>query len=232
MKPYYEHGGITIYHGDCRELPEILSVGDLCVTDPQYQFANGTKDKSSRGTRLSTNSNLHSVAFVAHDWGALTGDNEPFDPSHLLRFPKAVIFGANHFSNRLPDSRCWLIWDKREGGTPDDNADCEMAWTNLDKPARLYSALWRGLCRRGEENATSLQHPHQKPVALMIWTIKQCVLTGHELLIDPYMGSGSTLLAAKRLNIAAIGIDIEEKCCEIAAKRLSQEVFVFKEIPQ
>ena len=148
-------------------------------------------------------------------------------PTPLLNFDKIIIFGANHFSSRLPDSRCWLVWDKREGGTPDDNADCEFAWTNLDQPARLHSRLWRGLCRRGEENAKALQHPHQKPVGLMQWAITQCKPCGHELLLDPYMGSGSTLVAAKRLGIAAIGIEIEEKYCEIAAKRLSQEVFAF-----
>lgn len=224
MKPYYEHAGITIYHGDCQTLMANQQFGnDLLVTDPPY----GMRDKSQRGTRFSTNSNLHSGQSSPRDWAEIAGDAEAFDPSHLLGFHKVVMFGANHFSSRLPDSRCWLVWDKREGGTPDDNADCDFAWTNLDQPARLHAQLWRGLCRRGEENAHVLQHPHQKPIGLMQWAIKQCKPTGHELLLDPYMGSGTTLLAAKRLQIPAIGIEIEEKYCEIAAKRLSQEVFQF-----
>lgn len=205
-------------------MPDVLALCDLLVTDPPY----GIKDKSKRGSRKTRSTfGLNSGNAQHRDWDEIEGDQEPFDPVHLTRFDKAVIFGANHFSSRLPDSRCWLIWDKREGGLSDDGADCELAWTNLPQPVRLRSQLWRGLCRRGEENAQSLQHPHQKPVELMQWVINQCKPSGHELLLDPYMGSGTTLVAAKRFKLSAIGIEIDERYAEIAAKRLSQEVFQF-----
>lgn len=223
MKPYYEHGGVTIYHGDCTETPLPLPVAAV-ITDPPY----GMKDKTHRGTRFSGNSNLHSGAFVARNWDAIHGDDKPFDPSLWLTYPKVALFGAVHFSDKLPPSRAWIVWDKREGGTPDDNADCDFIWTNLPGVARLYSQLWRGVCRRGEDNALPLLHPHQKPLELMQFIIKRCRLTEKDLILDPYAGSGSTLAAAKSLGFPAIGIEIEEKYCEIAAKRLSQEVFQFQ----
>jgi site-specific DNA-methyltransferase (adenine-specific) len=221
VKPYYEHAGITIYHGDCRELaPLIFGVSGL-VSDPPY----GMRDKSARGSRRSSvpvpnvGSNLQ-----RRNWESIAGDDQPFDPALWLNYPKVVLFGAVHYSHLLPASRRWLIWDKREGTASDDNADCDFAWTNLNGPARLYSQLWRGLMRRGRENAEVLQHPHQKPIALMRWVLTLCEFSPKDVVLDPYMGSGSTLAAAKELGLSATGIELEERYCEIAAKRLSQEV--------
>lgn len=225
MRPYYEHSGVTIYHGDCREILPHLSEVDAVITDPPY----GMKDRSDRSTRLG-GGGLHSGALRRKHWDAIIGDDEPFDPSLWLAYPKVVLLGAVHFSSRLPDSRAWLVWDKREGTSSDDNADCDFAWTNLHGPARLYSQLWRGLCRRGDENGMALEHPHQKPLALMHWILKRCDLADGDVALDPYCGSGTTLLAAKQQGVHAIGIEIEERYCEIAAKRLAQEVFDFSEV--
>lgn len=223
MTPYYQHAGITIYHGDCRPIRLSLPSIDAVISDPPY----GMGDKSDRSTRLGGNVNLHSEYKVSRKWDVIHGDDAPFDPAMWLSFPRVVLFGAVHFSSHLPESRCWLVWDKREGGTADDNADCDFAWTNLPGPARLYSQLWRGLCRKGIENAKRLHHPHQKPMALMTWIIQQCRLPPNSLILDPYMGSGTTLRAAKDAGQNAIGIEIEERYCEIAANRLSQEVMQF-----
>jgi site-specific DNA-methyltransferase (adenine-specific)/modification methylase len=222
LKPYYEHAGITIYHGDCREIAPTLPGVTLLVSDPPY----GMKDRTDRTTRTG-NGNLNPGAYRRRKWDAIAGDDAPFDPSPWLAYSKVVLFGAVHYASRLPSSRAWLVWDKREGGTPDDNADCDFAWTNLSGPARLYRQLWRGLCRRGEDNGLPLVHPHQKPVELMSWVILRCAPCADDVLLDPYMGSGSTLVAAKKAGIRAIGIEIEERYCEEAAKRLSQEVLEF-----
>lgn len=221
MKPYYEHAGITIYHGDCLSLT-VPAVG--VVSDPPY----GMCDKSARGSRKSSQSLPNSSkGLVALDWENIVGDDKPFDPTPWITYPKCVLFGAVHFSAFLPVSRAWLVWDKREGTTSDDNADCDFAWTNLRGPARLYSQMWRGACRRGAENAEILQHPHQKPIALMKWVLGRCGFLQGETVLDPYMGSGTTLLAAKEMGLDAVGIDVNERYCEIAAKRLSQEVLEF-----
>lgn len=225
MKPYYEHAGITIYHGDSRAIAPALKGINAVVSDPPY----GMKDKSDRSTTFSRCAMPHAGMQQPRKWDCIVGDDEDFDPSLWTAYPKCVLFGAVHFSPRLPKSRCWLVWDKREGGTPDDNADCDFAWTNLPGPARMFSQLWRGMVRRGVENAVPIVHPHQKPLDLMQWVITRCGLSAGDLILDPYMGSGTTLVAAKNLGFTAIGIDIEERHCEIAAKRLSQEVMNFEE---
>jgi site-specific DNA-methyltransferase (adenine-specific) len=227
MKPYYEHAGITIYHGDCREILPQLSGVDLILADPPY----GIKERTTRASNGRGKSVSGGFRFVeSRDWPAVYGDDKPFDPAHLLPYPKVILWGANHYCDRLPGSSHWLIWDKREETGSDDNADCEIAWSNLPGPARLHRQLWRGICKRGAENvsiAYSIVHPTQKPLALMKWCIQQAGEVA--AICDPYFGSGTTLRAAKDLGIPAIGIEIEEKYCEIVAKRLSQEVFNFKE---
>ena len=151
------------------------------------------------------------------------GDDRPFDPAHLLTFDRLVLFGANHYSDRLPVSGGWLVWDKTGGGRGPDNsfADVELAWTNLRKTPCIRHHLWKGLVRDSEAGDRVL-HPTQKPVALMQWILTEWTVAG-DLILDPYAGSGPTLLAAKNLGRRAIGIEIEERYCDSAAKRLSQE---------
>jgi site-specific DNA-methyltransferase (adenine-specific) len=208
LRPYYEHAGITIYHGDCREvLPGLRA--DLLLTDPPYGIA---YEHGARKGGVNLGFDGHSIV----------GDESHFDPRFLLEYSDmAIIWGANHFSSLLPDSREWLVWDKREGIPPNDQSDCEMAWTNFLNVARLYSRYWNGGGISEER-----YHVNQKPIKLMQWAVtlaKDC-----ETILDPFMGSGTTLRAAKDLGRRAIGIEIEEKYCEIAAKRLGQEVFEFE----
>lgn len=213
MKPYYDEGGITIYHGDCREvLPELAF--DVVVTDPPYGIAyspgGGGRGWGGKGVGWGK-------SFEGKD--VVVGDAEPFDPAFLVALNKpTVLWGANHYANRLPASPTWLIWDKRRGLVRNDFADCEMAWTNLGGPARVYSHLWYGVWRDSQEERL---HPTQKPLAVMHWCLG---LAPEGLVVDPFMGSGTTLRAAKDLGRKAIGIEIEEKYCEIAARRLGQQV--------
>ena len=214
MKPYFTDstGTIVIYHGDCREILPNLKA-DVVVTDPPF----GVSERTAR----KTNGRSHATAAI--DFPPVFGDDAPFDPTWLLSKRPTILWGANHYANRLPTSPSWLVWDKREGGTPDDNADCELAWTNIGGPARLFSHLWRGMIKASEKDQRRV-HPTQKPIALMSWCL---TLAGEGSVVDPYMGSGTTLRAAKDLGRRAIGIEIEERYCEIAAKRLQQEVLQF-----
>ena len=215
MTPYYEQDGITIYHGDCREVLPSDARFDAIVTDPPYGIgykSNHNSGRTGEWAKWCRDENFDSIA----------GDDGPFDPKPWVTTLPTVFFGANYFADKLPPSRCWVTWDKRDGMPSNDFADCEMIWTNFDKPSRVYRHLWSGLVRAGRENvAKSVKwHPHQKPEALLEFMILYGQIEG--VIFDPYMGSGTTLVAAKRLGRRAIGIEIEERYCEIAAKRLVQ----------
>lgn len=225
MKPYFEDrkSGIVIYHADCYEiLPQITWAG-LLLTDPQYGIGYRTKNNRSIGVGLKWDPRTVK-AWREPDWKPLKdGDQRPFDPTPFLAYPEVILWGANNYCQLLPSSRGWLIWDKLRDKTPCDNGDCELAWTNFDMPIRVWRQLWRGIVREGEENVANggKLHPCQKPVALMSWCIQ--FSKSKAPILDPFMGSGTTLDAAKRLGRPAVGIDIEESHCETAAKRLSQD---------
>jgi site-specific DNA-methyltransferase (adenine-specific) len=208
MKPYYDEDGITIYHDDCRELLDDLPVVDAIVTDPPYGLGWASALTCSR------ESNGDSV----EHWDI----ERPTDTVVRLvsLAPKVVIWGGNYFP--LPISRGWLCWYKPTMVA--SFGEFELAWTNCDQPSRHYAHHVVGVS--GNVNLNKRRHPAQKPLALMKWSMTQVgALSG--IVLDPFMGSGTTLRAAKDMGMQAIGIEIEERYCEIAAKRMAQEVFAF-----
>lgn len=213
MKPYYERGGITIYHGDCREILPLIGRGDLVLTDPPYGMSENAKRIASR-TKLA----------MTTDYGSFEWDKEPASPEEiqatLSAAPLSIVWGGNYFA--LEPSRGWLVWDKLNSG---NFADAELAWTNLKTSVRVFRFMWNGMLRDGEARKEKRVHPTQKPVELMTWCLS--FVPNAQLVMDPFMGSGTVLVAAKNLGRQAIGIEIEEKYCEIAARRLGQEVFDF-----
>jgi len=205
VKAYYERDGITIYHGDCREMIGSLDA-NVVVTDPPYGI------NAAAGGRTFGTSNACST----NEYRPIHGDDRPFDPSPFLGYLMTILWGANHYAHLLPASPSWLVWDKRDALNPNPLADCELAWTNVGGPARLFHHRWMGMIRDSERETR--WHPAQKPVALMSWCISMTAGT----ILDPFMGSGPVLVAALRSGRRAIGIEIEERYCEIAAKRLQQ----------
>jgi len=218
VKPYYQDEWVTIYHGDCREILPDLPKVDLVLTDPPYGI-NYHRVGRSKGY-VTVN---YAGGIYGKNWDAIVGDDKPFDPTSLLVFEKLILWGANNFANKLPNSAGWLIWDKKRGGSTAigfGGSDAELAYTSFLTSVRIYAYLWDGFKRDGEVGKHF--HPTQKPVSLMEWCILQAGDVGS--ILDPYMGSGATLRAAKDLNRHSIGIEVEEKYCEIAAKRCSQSV--------
>ena len=213
LSSYYEQDGITIYHGDCAEIIETIEA-DIVLSDPPYGIDYNPK-RSQASAASGYRKALKKVA----------ADDKPFDPTPLLRFPKLILWGANNYAAKLPSSHGWFVWDKRDGGTLFPGfvaSDAEMAWTNVVGRTLMYSHRWCGHLRDSERK--EFWHPTQKPVALMSWCL------GHvegETVFDPYMGAGATLVAAKLAGIKAVGIEIEERYCEIAANRLRQGVLPF-----
>lgn len=214
MKPFYEHAGITIYHGDCREIAPSL-VADALISDPPY----GVSERCDRKTAGRGN------LAECNDFPPVYGDSTPFNPWPWVSYKRCVLFGANHYAPKLPPSPTWIVWDKRCGLGENDNADCEFAWVKDAGPARICRHYWNGMLR-GSERQEPRVHPTQKPIAVMEWVISRYTEPA-DIILDPYMGSGTTLIAAKKCGHSAIGIEIEERYCEIAARRLSQEVLSF-----
>jgi len=200
-------GDATLYLGDCREILPTLPKVDAVVTDPPYGI--GYVHRGGGGC-LARSTQFGGVAVV--------GDELPFDPAPWLGFPEVILWGANHYASRLPDATCWLTWDKRDGVCANDQADCEHAWTNLAGPARLKRHLWNGMLKQSERGAARV-HPTQKPVAVMQWAIEQ---TDARSILDPFMGSGTTGVAAIKLGRKFIGIEIEPKYFDIACRRIEE----------
>lgn len=214
--PYYQDEHVTLYHGDCLEHPEWWSEADVLVTDPPYGLG-----KRMGGTFL------HHKAWPLYQEQALgeglRWDQEaPSAVAHMPeRFDRSIIWGGNYFP--LPPQRGWLIWDKQNRQTPTGHA--ELAWTDLDQPIRTFDWNTEGFLNGKEPMRKS--HPTQKPLALMQWCLQ--FLDPAKAIADPFSGSGSTLVAAKLLGRHAVGVELEERYCEIAARRLSQGVLDFGE---
>ena len=211
MKPYYQHGGITIYNADCRLVLPTLQA-DLVVTDPPY----GMNFRSC-------------YRIVKHD--AIAGD--AFLPLDLINMAIAAATRAAYVFCRwdnlsdMPKPQSVLAWIKNNWSMGDLKHEHGRQW----EACCFYPQSDHEFIKRipdvifAERTGNDL-HPTQKPENLMRTIIQANV---GDAVLDPFMGSGTTLVAAKNLGRTAIGIEIEEKYCEIAAKRLSQEVFDFTE---
>ena len=219
MKPYYyQDKYATIYHGNCLELLPDMPKVDLVLTDPPYGIGVDKTMAKQSGTQYGKAA-APKKQYESTGWDDSVVSQEFMDIM-VLHCTNACIWGGNYYS--FKPSSSWLVWDK-ENGT-NGFADCELAWTNYGCAVRMRRHLWNGMLRKGREMRS---HPTQKPKEIMEWCINICPIEPQTIL-DPFMGSGTTLVAAKQLNRQAIGIEIEEKYCEIAAQRLSQEVLDFR----
>lgn len=209
MKPYYEDGSVTIYHGDCLEIAPGLDYSAV-VSDPPYGMGWDT-DTTRFGGGSAASRKRRGVGRVMP---TVVNDDVPFDPRPWIDRP-CVLWGANHYHSRLPTGTT-LIWIKRnDGAFGSFLSDAEVAWMRGGHGVYCF----RDLSMKSEERSRS--HPTQKPLPLMAWCLSK---VGDGTVLDPFMGSGTTLVAAKNLGRKAIGIEIEERYCEIAAMRCSQEV--------
>ena len=211
--PYYERDGVTIYHGDCLEIIGLLEGVDAVVSDPPYGIGYCKGNGGGRGA--------YSAPIVKRNIEPVFGDDKPFDPSPFLGYKHVILWGANHYAQRLPHGR-WIAWNKLGDKEPWDSfSDVEFAWQNGRGKDRMFSMLWKGICQ-GDGSQEPRHHPTQKPLKLMRWCMG--LIPAAETILDPFMGSGTTLVAARAEGRRVIGIEIEERYCEIAAGRLAQRV--------
>lgn len=227
IKPYYEHGGITIYHGDCREVRLRVQRDASIVSDPPYGMNANTDSRRFTGGDAPNNRNRGE----GREWAPIIGDAEPFDPVPWLAYPRVVLWGSNHYAQRLPVGTT-LVWIKKHDhlfGT--FLSDCEIAWMKGGHGVYAFRRSFPPPARIAEGvDGKTAAHPTQKPLALMEWCIDKAGVPIGGVVFDPYMGSGTTLIAARNSGRMAVGCDVLEANCEIAAKRLAQEVLPLEQL--
>lgn len=200
---YYEEKNpdIKIFCGDCLEIMPLLEKVDLVVTDPPYGISDIWKGGFSSAHGWSK-AKIEDVD--RSEWDSKAPRKEFFD--NLLKMANNfVIWGGNYFD--LPKSRGWIVWNKPERNF--SLGEAELAWTSKDTVIRVFDEV---------RSEVGRQHPTQKPIGAMRRSIKQFDCLG--TVLDPFLGSGTTLVACKELNRNGIGIEINPKYCEVAKKRL------------
>ncbi len=219
MKPYYEHAGITIYHADCCDVLPLLPPVDLVLTDPPYGLDLGVRNNQYRDC-----THLHKAGYATYEdtYENFVSLIVPRLNAVLSICERAAIFTGPHIHEQEKPNAIGGIWNPAATG--------RTAWESKNVlPILFYGAP---KCARGCHRPTAIMstattennaHPCPKPIEWMRWLVSLGSTEG-ELILDPFMGSGTTLVAAKNLGRRAIGIEIEEKYCEIAVERLAQEV--------
>lgn len=198
-------GLATLYLGDCREVLPSLPRKAAIVSDPPYGIAY-QKGPHGQGAHKRRN---HSRPII--------GDDQPFDPAPFLDFADVILWGANHFAARLPHGR-FMAWDKLAGLAEYDSfSDAEFAWRKGRGKDRIFSHRWKGIIRDSERREKRV-HPTQKPVALMAWCIDS-VAPGLAI-IDPFMGAGSTGVAAVQAGREFIGCEMDPEFFDAACRRI------------
>ncbi len=194
-------GNAVLHLGDCRDILPTLPKVDAVVTDPPYGL--GDKWQGGGGSAKT------SWAFDPSEARAWDGDTVDAVLDLPSLAPEVVIWGGNYYA--LPPKRCWLIWDKKQPDTF-TTGQAELAWTNLDRPTRVFRFAQCEQASEGEK-----YHPTQKPLALMGWCLKW---VKGQTILDPFMGSGTTGVACMNLGRKFIGIEREPKYFDIACRRI------------
>jgi DNA modification methylase len=210
--PYYSDEFVTLYHGDCRQVTEWLAA-DVLVTDPPYgmgYISNRVKDRERKPIQGDETTDLRDDALAA--WG-----DRP-----------AIVFGTWR-QPRPTAMRHLLVWDK---GNDLGTGDLTLPWGHTHEEVYIFGRGFVGgrvpsvlrVSKLHHQSVSRPDHPTPKPVNLIEQLIAKCP---YGVISDPFAGSGSTLIAARNQRRKAIGVEIEERYCEIAANRLAQDVFDF-----
>lgn len=197
-------GNATLYLGDCAEILPTLDKVDAVITDPPYGI---NKD----GQQKTTGGHGGRKAYDFLGWDGQRPDASVFDA--IIKAGKThIIWGGNYFADLLPPTMRWLVWDK---GQRINQSDGELAWTSMQAALRIMTM------NRVELLTDGAKHPTQKPVRLMKWCIDQCT-NNPQTILDPFMGSGTTGVAAVQTGRSFIGIEREKQYFDIACERIEK----------
>ncbi len=206
-------GDATLWLGDCLDIMPRLKGIDAVVSDPPYGIGYVHRG-NGRGLHYSRNTK------------PIIGDDAPFDPSPVLSMigeKPIILWGADHYKDRLPIGGRFLCWDKSCGQGPADQfIDAEYAWTNRKNARCVYRHFWKGAGRSGEGASSKEKraHPSQKPVELMRWCLETARIGIGNVVLDPYMGVGSTGVACVTAGRKFVGIEIDPEYFAIACQRI------------
>ena len=202
-------GPCTLYLGDCLQIAPTLQGVDAVVTDPPYGIE---ADKAKAHSSIRDNQR----------WPNSQWDRMRPSEATLRTLPtlakSVAIWGGNYFADCLPPSSGWLVWRKPEAETGFSLADAELCWTSASFSSRIRTIIRRD----GNE------HPTQKPVQVMAWAMEQLKVPAGHLVLDPFMGSGTTGVACIRTGRRFIGIEIDPRHFKTACDRIQREVDQFQ----
>jgi DNA modification methylase len=189
----------------------------LLLTDPPYGINIVRKvDKAGKGQ----------IGSGGKKYSPIVGDETTetakkiYQLSKEIGIKKVILWGGNYFTDFLPPSPCWIIWDKRVESSSNNFADCEIAWTSLTSPARMYRQIWNGYTREGKRDVEGLKrvHPTQKPVGLYAFCMNG-YSDAEEIILDLFLGSGPALIAAEQLGRICYGMEIDPIYCDVICTR-------------
>lgn len=216
-------GNCELYLGDSLEVMPLVGQVDAVVTDPPYGIdygglLRGKGDGSGGADKNGWKS------YDCPEWDKERPSKEVFDIIRQVSKDQ-IIWGGNYFTDYLPPTMQWLVWDK--GQRDFSLADCEFAWSSQNRAARIFDYA------RGKALQDGKEHPTQKPIELMKWCLG--MVPKASLILDPFMGSGTTGVACVKMGRKFIGIELDEKYFNIACKRI-EEAFrqpdMFVEMPE
>jgi hypothetical protein len=213
----WQLGRHRLYCGDAADVGDLIGDTDiaLTLTDPPYGIGIVKNiGQTGLGSLRGPGPGPQPRAYLP-----VTGDDKHFDPTALLTLGRnQVIFGGAYFAHRLLEGTAWLCWDKAMGAHT--FSDFELAWTSFPGRYRLYRHMWSGMVRAGSRDVELADrvHPTQKPVAVLEAILRDFSAAG-DAICDPYIGSGSTLIACERTDRTCYAVEIEPRYCDVIIQR-------------
>lgn len=200
----------TLYHADCWDVFDEIGKVDIVITDPPYGIGENNKQNLSRGCLAK------STDYGFYDWDRQK-INKKYTDKIISLSKNLIIFGGNYYSDRFFPSSGWIVWDKENRKT--HFADCELIYTSFDKAVRKIKFNWNGMWQGDMKNKEKRVHPTQKPEYVMKWIIANYTKET-DLVLDPFMGSGTTGVACAAGRRKFIGVEKEKRYFDIACERI------------
>ena len=198
--------------GDCLDLMSGYPDDhfDLTLTDPPYGIGESNEKNMSRYSKVGFKGKIRRKKIRGTDFGHYEWDNQRIDKEYfteMLRISKnQIIFGGNYYTDYLYPTSCWIVWDKDNGNN--DFADCELAWTSFKSAVRIIKYRWNGMLQGNMKNKEKRVHPTQKPLPLFKWILEKYSKPG-DTILDPFLGSGTTLEACYQTGRNCIGFELD-----------------------